>query len=77
LTFDAMRLPPKKEKPALIFLNTFKVVSIIATALTALFLFSLIAGGIALASYKIGGWAGVIFITLAAFGVFFLYQMDT
>ena len=69
-----MKLRPHTNKFLFVVVNVFKAVCMVAAIFAVLCLVLTAISGLLLASYGLGGWAGVAFTVLALCGLFFLSQ---
>lgn len=69
-----MKLQPRTKKFLFVVVNIFKAICMIAAIFAILCIVLIAVGGLLLASYELGGWAGVVFTILALCGLFFLSQ---
>jgi hypothetical protein len=69
-----MKLRPHTKKFLFVAVNLFKAICMVAAIFTILCIIVIAIGGLLLASYGLGGWAGVVFTVLALLGLFFLSQ---
>jgi len=69
-----MKLRRHASKFFFVAVNIFKGICMAAAIFTVLCLIVIAIGGLLLASYGLGGWAGVVFTVLALLGLFFLSQ---
>jgi len=69
-----MKLRRHASKFFFVAVNIFKAICMAAAIFTVLCLIVIAIGGLLLASYGLGGWAGVVFTVLALLGLFFLSQ---
>lgn len=69
-----MKLRRHASKFFFVAVNIFKAICIAAAIFAVLCLIVIAIGGLLLASYGLGGWAGVVFTVLALCGLFFLSQ---